>query len=135
MNKKTTTAAPARPQLPAGFAPVGGTSWQGGAVWMPHVDASEAAAKAERIEGAHAVTDAVLVGELRRVKAFGRDAWTIGGALVPDHGMLAARLATIDDGTEVAVAYMGAQKIERGQYRGKSAHTYQVGAKQPPLPF
>lgn len=136
MTTKNKTTAPAKPaQLPAGYSPVGGTGWSGGAMWMPHMGADEAAAKVAKIEGAHANVDAVIVGELRRVKAFGRDSFTVGGALVPDHGMLAARLGTVDDGVEVAVAYVGQQKIERGQYRGKSAHTYQVGAKQPPLPF
>lgn len=135
MTTKNKTTAPTKAQLPAGFAPVGGTNWQGGRIWMPHLDRDTAEGKAERIEGGVAVVDACIVGELRRVKAFGRDSYTVGGALVPDHGMLAARLAQVEDGAEVACVYMGAAKIERGQYKGKSAHTYQVGAKQGELPF
>jgi len=127
--------APTAPALPEGFSVIGGDGWRGGDMWFPHLDAGDAHAKCDKIDNAAAVTDTSITGVLRRVKAFGRDSYTVGGVLVPDHGMLSARLATVEDGCIVAVAYMGTQKIEKGQYRGKSAHAYLVGAKQPALPF
>jgi hypothetical protein len=131
MNAKKPATKPAAPSLPEGFTPIGGDAWKGGDMWFPHLDPADADAKCDKIDNAAAVCDPAITGVLRRVKAFGRESFTIGGCLVPDHGMLAARLATVEDGAIVAASYLGTQKIEKGQYRGKSAHAYLVGAKAP----
>lgn len=135
MNTKNTKNTKPAAALPSGFMPIGGAGWNGGGIWLPHLTPDEAATKAAKIDNAEANTGPLLTGELRRCKAFGRDSFTVGGVLVPDHGMLAARLGAVDDGVEVACLYQGQQRIEKGQYKGKLAHTYQVGARQTELPF